>query len=63
MQLIHGAFLTGKVTVCESVLHAHADQNALQIIRLLHLEARKPHLDLSLSHLVWASPFHKFLIG
>lgn len=44
-------------------LHAHADQDLLHVVLLLHLEPRQPHLDLNFIHHVWSSPLHKVLIG
>lgn len=47
----------------EGIHHAHADQDILHVILLLHLESRQPHLDLNVIHHVWARPLLKVLIG
>ena len=57
--------LTGEVTHSniKSILHAHADQDIVQVILLLHLESRQAHIHLIFYHHVWTRPLVKFFIG
>lgn len=67
MQIIYicGICLTREVTHCDvkSVRHAHAGQDIFQVIRLLHLESRQLHFNLSSTHHVRTSPLSEFLVG
>ena len=47
----------------EGVHHSHADQDGLQVIRLLQLEPRQPDLHLHLVHHVWSRPLYEVLTG
>ena len=47
----------------ESIHHAHADQDTLHVITLLHLEPRQAHLNFRGRQHVWMRPLHKVVIG